>query len=179
MRSWAAQSSASSGSGGSEPDLQLVDLLEQVGDHARRVAADFAVAQRQVVEAVEEDREPLGAAEHVEEGVEAGGGRVLAQQALAELVPGAHPELLVGVAEQCLDAVSQALGGRPGGGEEKDAVGRDALLDQPREASCQGLGLARPGGAAQQQRALVVGDRALLGLGEGEHVPTLAGGRGP
>ena len=66
------------------------------------------LAQRQLVEAVEQHRQPLGGAEHVEEGVEAGGLGVLAQQPLADRVPGADPELLVGVVEERLDALAAA-----------------------------------------------------------------------
>ena len=76
--------------------LHLVDLLQQAGQQAGRVAADLVAAQRQLVEPVEQQRQPLGRAEDVEEGVEARRGRVLAQQPLAELFPGADPELLEG-----------------------------------------------------------------------------------
>ena len=79
--------------------LYLVDLLQQTRQQAGGVAADLLVPERQLVEVVEEHGEPLCRAEHIEEGIEAGGGRVLAQQALAELLPGADPELLQGAVE--------------------------------------------------------------------------------
>ena len=74
--------------------LQRVDPRQQPRQQAGRVAADLVPAQRQLVEAVEQHRQPLGRAEHVEEGVEAGGLGVLAQQPLADRVPAADPELL-------------------------------------------------------------------------------------
>ena len=153
--------------------LHLVDLLEQAGEQAGGVAADLLVAERQLVEAVEQHRQPLGRAEHVEEGVEAGRGRVLAQQPLAELFPGADPELFERAVEQCLDPLAQALGGGSGRGEDEDAVRRGALLGEALEAPRQHLGLAGSRLADQQERAGAVADRALLGLGKGKHGPTL------
>ncbi len=70
---------------GSRPRaLSSVDPLEQAGEQARRVAADLVAAQRQLVEAVEQDREPVGGADGLEEGVEARLERVVAQQPLGE-----------------------------------------------------------------------------------------------
>ena len=75
------------------------------------------------VEAVEQHRQPLGPAEDVEEGVEAGLLGVLAQQALADRVPAADPELLEGALEQRLAALAQAAGGRLAGGDHQHALG--------------------------------------------------------
>ncbi len=84
--------------------LERVDPRQQPGQQAGRVAADLVAAQRQLVEAVEQHRQPLGGAEDVEEGVEPGRLGVLAQEPLAERLPGADPELLEGPLEQRLDA---------------------------------------------------------------------------
>ena len=67
--------------------LQRVDPLQQARQQAGRVAADLVAAQRQLVEPVEQHRQPLGRPEHVEEGIEAGGLGVLAQQPLADRPP--------------------------------------------------------------------------------------------
>ncbi len=78
--------------------LQLVDLAEQAGEQPGRVAADLVAAQGKLVETVEEHRQALGRAEDVEEGIETGGRRVLAQEPLADRLPGADPELLERIA---------------------------------------------------------------------------------
>ena len=155
--------------------LDLVDLPQQAGEQAGRVAADLVAPQRELVEAVEQQRQALGRPEDAEEGIEARGGRVLAQQSLAELLPGADPELFQGAVEQLLDSLAQALRGGPGRGEDEDPLRRGALRDQALEAPRQDLGLAGPRLADQQERAGAVADRALLGLGEGKHGPTLPG----
>ncbi len=92
--------------------LERVYALEQARQQARRVAADLLAAQRQLVDALEQDREAVGGADGLEEGVEAGVGRVLAQQALAERRVGPDPQLLEGDLEQGLDAAAQPRGGR-------------------------------------------------------------------
>ncbi len=159
--------------------LEGVDFAQQAGQQPGRVAADLAVAQRQLVEPVEQDRQPLGRAEHVEEGVEAGGARVLAQQPLAELLPGADPELAAALGEQRLDSPPQAQRRRSAGAEDEDRLGVLPVADQAGEAPRDRLGLAGAGRADQQQRPRVVADGALLGLGEGEHASTLPSGRRP
>src|SRR6187549_2915023 len=93
--------------------LQRVDPLQQPRQQAGRVAADLVGAQRQLVEAVEQHRQALRRPDHVEEGIESGCGRVLAQQALAELVPGADPELLVGRLERGFGPAPEAPRARP------------------------------------------------------------------
>ena len=60
--------------------LQRVDPLQQPRQQAGRVAADLMAAERQLVDAVEQHRQTLGGAEHVEERVKAGGVGVLAQE---------------------------------------------------------------------------------------------------
>ena len=42
--------------------LEDVDPAQQAGEQAGRVAADLVAAKRQLVEAVEQDREPVGRA---------------------------------------------------------------------------------------------------------------------
>ena len=159
--------------------LELVGLSQEPGEQSGRVAPYLLVAQGQVVEAVEQHREALAAPEHVEEGVEAGGGRVLPQQPLAELPPGADPELLGGAPEQRFGAPSKAPHRRRVRGEEQDPLGVDAVAGQGSEAPRQRLGLAGSGRAQQQERAIAVLDRAFLSLGKREHVPTLASARPP
>ena len=62
--------------------LQGVDSPQQAGEQARRVAADLVPAQRQVVQTVEQHRQPVREPDGGEEGVESRLQRVLAQQPL-------------------------------------------------------------------------------------------------
>ena len=127
------------GVGGVGAGLEGVDPLQQPRQQARRVAADLVAAQRQVVEAVEEHRQPLGRAEHLEERVEAGGVGVLAQDPFPDRVPGPHPELSVGIVEERFDPGPQSLGAGVGRGDQQHPVGRRPLgrrrVDASRRAS--------------------------------------------
>jgi hypothetical protein len=126
-------------------------LRQQLGEEARWIAADFLIAKREVVDAVEQHRQSLGGAKDVEEGVEAGCGGVPTQESFPQLVPSSDPELLVGTREQCFDPLLQAPCGWPVRGQDQDPLGGDAVLDQAGEAPRQRLGLAGPGDALEQQ----------------------------
>ena len=110
-------------------------------------------AQRQRVEAVEQDRQPLGPPEHVEEGIEPGRLGVLAQQPLADLVPAADPELLIRAVEQRLAVVAQPPRRRPPGADHQHPLGRRPGRREVGEPPRQQLALAGPGGAEHEQRA--------------------------
>jgi len=159
--------------------LQRIDALQQASEQPRRVAADLVAAQRQLLEPVEQHRQPLGAAEHVEEGVEARRIGVLAQQPLAEHVPVADPELLERSVQERLGALAQPLRGGSGRGEDQDTLGAGPLGGKAGEPPCQHLGLAGPRRSEHQQRTIAVRDGAFLGFGQGEHGSTLPSGCPP
>ena len=146
--------------------LQGVDPAEQAGQQAGRVAADLVVSKRQLLEPVEQHRQPLGRSEYVEERVEAGLRRVVAEQALPDRLPGADPELLVGTLQKRLGALPEPRRGGAPRGDHQDLLGSRPLLGEPRQPPGEDLGLPGPGCADQQQRALVVGDGAALRLGQ-------------
>ena len=119
-------------------------------------------AQRQLVDAVEQDREAVGGADGGEEGVEAGLDRVLAQQRLRGLLVGADPKLLVRAVEQSLGALAQARAGGARAGEHEHVLGRRAGGGERLEPPRQRLAASRARRAEDEQRALAVrGDRAL------------------
>ena len=118
-------------------------------------------AQRQRVEAVEQDGEPLGPAEHVEERIEPGRLGVLAQEPLAELVPGADPELLIRAVEERLAVVAQPPRRAAAGADDQRAIGRRPGRREVGQPPRQQLALARPGGAEHEQRAVDVRGGAL------------------
>ena len=92
---------------------------------------------------------------------------VLAQQARAEAVEGAHPHAGGAPAlEQLLGPLLHLGGGLVGEGDRQDLLRRDtALTDEVRDAAGQRAGLARPGTGDDQQRTIpVAGGFALLGV---------------
>ena len=161
--------------------LQRVDPREQPGQQGGGVAADLVAAQRQLVEPVEQHRQALRGAQHVEERVEAGGLGVLAQEPLADRLPAADPELLERAVQQRLGAFAKSPRRGAGRADHQHPLGCGPRRGEPGQPPRQQLGLAGPGGAEHQQRALSVGDRAIplvrFDLGRGlflAHRPTLA-----
>ena len=99
-----------------------------------------------------------------EERIEAGLGRVLAQQRLGGLLVGVDPELLVRAVEQHLGALAQLrAGGARAGRATSTCSGRDAARrPAPRAAARAPRCVPTPPAPSDQQRALAVrGDRAL------------------
>jgi hypothetical protein len=137
--------------------------------------------QGQPVEAVEQHRQPLGAAEHVEERIQTRLVGVLAEEALAHRVPAADPELFEGPLQQRLAAFAQARRRGLAGGDHQQRLGPGPLLHQVGEAAGEQLGLAGAGSADDQQRPGIVGERMLPRSGGAlqrgvvlGHRPTLA-----
>ena len=117
--------------------LEDVDAAQQAGEQPGRVAADLVAAQRQIVDAVEQDREPVAEADRGEERVEPRLDRVLAQQSLGGLLVGVNPELLVRAIQRELGPLAQlrarrarprehqhALRAGPAGGEGLEPAAR-------------------------------------------------------
>ena len=87
--------------------LERVDALEQTGQQARGVAADLLPAKGELVDALEQDREPVRGADGLEERVEARIGGVFAQEAFAQGRVRADPQLLERDGEQRLDPLAK------------------------------------------------------------------------
>ena len=69
--------------------------------------------ERELVDALEQHRQPVGGRDGDDEGVEAGLERLVAQQARAEAVHGVDGKLLEAALELVLDAGAQARRRRP------------------------------------------------------------------
>ncbi len=144
--------------------LEAVDPAHEAGDERRRVAAEVVTADRQLVDPLQQHREPVGAADGDGERVEPAGERLLAQQPRAEGVHGRHRQLLVRLLDGVLDVAPQRVGGALGARQRQHRLRRLALLDQPREARDERARLAAAGAADDQQRPAAVGDgRGLSG----------------
>ena len=146
--------------------LHGVDPLKQPRQEAAGVAADLVAAQREVVEPVEHEGEPVGGRDGLEERVEPGLDRVRAQEALGDRLVRALPELLVGTGQIGLDARPQ--GGRPGAGpgDDEDPLGAElgAERDHP-GGERRGLAAART--AAHEDGPFAVLRHPALGVGQG------------
>ena len=142
--------------------LQAIDPRHEAGQQGGRVAARLVVAQGQVVQALQQQGEAIGRADRREERVHAGLERLVAEQAQAERVEGAHAQLLVGRLQELLEPL-QHLGRRRGReGEAEHRVGGRLLLDQPGEAADERRRLAGPGPAQDEKRAAGVRHGGLL-----------------
>jgi hypothetical protein len=87
--------------------LEQVYAAQEAGQEPSGVAADLVPAQGQVIDPVEQDREPVGGAHRGEERIATRLDRVLAQQHLPDLLVGVYPELGVRAVQQGLDASAQ------------------------------------------------------------------------
>ena len=148
--------------GGDHLALQHVDPLEEPDEKRHGVAADLVRAQREVVDPLEEQRQPLRPAHAREERVQAGLVRLVAQKAAAEVRQRRDVELLPRRLEQLLDAGPQP--GRAGRRrtEGEDGVGVLALRGEPREAPGERLALAGPRAADHERRTFEVRDGLCL-----------------
>lgn len=138
--------------------LERVDPFQEAREQPRGIAADLVPSQRELVDAVEQDREPVGRAHHLEEGVDPTFKRVIAEELLGKLLPCVDPQLLVGAVEQGLDAVAKP--GPSGGilGEDADPVGGNAFQDESDVATCDQLGATGARDPENQSGAATVGD---------------------
>ena len=111
-------------------ELQEVDPPQEPREEPGRIAPDLMAAKRQIVDAVEQDREAIGGCDGREERVEARLRRVLPQDPLGDLAVGADPELLVRVSEERLNALAQPRSACARAAGEEDVLGADAVFDQ-------------------------------------------------
>ncbi len=143
-------------------DLQQVDATQQPRQQARRVAADLVTAKRQLVDPVEEDREPVRGANGGEERIEAGLERVVAQQALGHLLIGVDPELLVRPVEQLLGALAKLRARRARARQHENRLRAHAAAGECQQSQGERLGAPGAGDTEHQQRLVaVIGDEAL------------------
>ena len=152
--------------GGDPLRLQGVDAAQEPGQEPGRVAADLVPAQRQVVEPVEQHRQPIGGAHRGEEGVEPRLERVLSEQALGDDLIGRDPELLVGKLDQGGRARPQAGGGGARARQHHDPLGSGPRRDQPGEPGRERLAAPRAGRADHQHRPRAMLDHPPLGVRE-------------
>jgi hypothetical protein len=162
--------------------LEPVDPRDHRAQDGRRPPAQVVVAQRQLVDAVQQQREAVGRRRGHREGVDARLQRLVAQQPRAHAVDRQDRELLERpVAERVLDPSAQGLRGGGPAGEQQDLLRRDAVGHQRGETRDQRLRPAAARAAEDQQRTAAVGrDRCLRrrrsacdGAGRSGHDPRI------
>jgi hypothetical protein len=157
--------------GGDRLVLELVDAGDHAGQQRGRAPAEVVQLERELVDAVEQEREPVGRRGGDEERVQARLDGLLAQEQRAEGVGVVNGQLAPGVAEGVLDALAQR-GVGAARGEDEDRFGRRALAYPPREALDERRRLAAARSADDEDRAGRGVDGALLGRREGAgHLP--------
>ena len=141
--------------------LERIDALEQAGEQAGGIAADLVPAQRQIIEPVEHQGEPVGGGGRLEEGIDAGLERVVPQHPLGEPRPRLDPELLVNAGEPADDSLPKL--GLVGGalGDHRDPLHGRATGRQGGDPPSHQLRPARARRAEQERRTLPVRQRAL------------------
>ena len=152
--------------GGDELVLEPIDPLDDRAEHRARVPAQVVGGERELVDPLEQEREPVGGRDRCHERVDARLERLLAQEPRAERLQGRDRQLLEPRpgAEPRLHLRAQRVGGRRGVGEDEDRVGGRPLLDEPGEALDERERLAGPGAREDQQRAARVRDRRRAGF---------------
>ena len=150
--------------GGDVLGLERVDPAHEARQQPGRVAADLVTAQRQLVEMIEQDREPVRGADDGEERIEARVGRVVAQQALGDLLVGADPKLLARQRQELLDPAPQPRPRSSRSGQDEDPLGPLATGGQRDQALGQRLRAPAPGDASHQHRPVARGRRPRAGL---------------
>ena len=138
----------------------------KLGQQRRRVAADLVVADREVVDPLEQQRQPVGRGDRREERVEARLERLVAEQPRAEGVEGGHVQALVGRLDLRLEPLAHLRGRRRGEGEREDRVRGRALLHEPGESAREREGLAGARAGQHEQRPPGMGHGRQLGARE-------------
>ena len=131
------------------------------------------VAQRQLVDALDQHGQPVPGGQHRLERIGAGAGR--AQHETGELGRGEHVELVIATRQSGLDPGAQRRGARFGGDEQADPLGIAALRHQPAKARLHDARLARPGGSEEHQARIGMGRG--IALPAGETIEGAVGGR--
>ena len=144
--------------------LEAVDPLDDRAERRARVAAQVVVAQRQLVDPLEQHRQAVGGAHGGGERVEPGLERLVAQEPGAEAVEGGHGQLLVGAVEPILELRAQAVGGSRGEAQDEQRLRRRAAAHEVHEPLGQHRRLARAGAAQHEQRAAVDARRRHVAL---------------
>ena len=153
--------------------LQPVDARDDARHERGGTAAEVVLAQRQVVEVLEQHRQPVGAPERHDERIEPRLQCLVVQDARAEVCDRVHRELLVRAVDRVLQERAQPAGGRGRGDEREDRVGMRAVGHEPGETLDEDGRLAGPRPGDDEQRTAWMPDDAGLRRRQIRHVLSL------
>ena len=156
--------------GGDELVLEPVDALDDRAQGGARVAAQVVVAQRQVVDPLEQHGEPVGGADRRDERVEPRLERLVVQEPGTDAMERGDGQLLVGARQAVLEPFAHGVGGGARVAEHEQRLGWGAFLHQVQEAFGEDGRLAGPGPAQHEQRAAGVLDGGALVGAQFEHL---------
>ena len=156
---------------GDQLELAAVDALDDARQQRGAVAEEVVAAQRELVDAVEQQREAVGGGDGDEERVEADGGGLLAQQARGEVGDGVDRQLAERLVERVLDLRAKRGGGRGRAGHEQDLLRRDAGAGQPGDALDEHARLPGPRPAEHEQRPVRRASPRRAAAGSGRRGP--------
>ena len=149
-------------SGVDQLGLERVDPPHEAREQRQRPPAEVVVGKLQLIGALEQHRQPLRRAQHVDERVDPGMARLDRQERPAQLREGMDREVLVRALECDLDPLAQILLGA----DHKDPVGLEPLVGQRHHTANQHLRLAGSWATDHQQRRAAMGDRVALRVGQ-------------
>ena len=145
--------------------LEPVDPGDEAGEQRRRIATDLVAAQREVLDPVEHQGEPVRGGHRREKRIEPGLEGLVVEQARGEGMEGLNPEVLPRGADQVLHPLAHLGGGSRREHERDHAIWRSALLHEPRETACEHARLARARAAQDQQGSARMGHGLALRSG--------------
>ena len=146
--------------GADQVGLQPVDLADEPRQQGGRAAAEVVAANRQLVDPLEQHREPLTGVDDRVEHVSARPGVV--QQHARQLHGRAHEELLIAAPQAALERGAHRVRATRRRHQHDGPLGSRALLDEPLESLQHHARLTGAGGPEHQQRPFPVRDRLAL-----------------
>src|SRR5207302_5112161 len=102
--------------------LEPVDPRDEAAQQRRRIAADLVTTESELVDVVEQEREPVRRRNRDEEGIDARLESLVAKQSRAEGVEGGDPELLPRGLDARLEPLAHLRGRAVREGQREDAV---------------------------------------------------------
>ena len=153
--------------------LQPVDARDDARHERGGAAAEVVLAQRQLVEVLEQHRQPVRAPQRYDERIEPGLQRLVVQDARTEVVDRVDRELLVRAVDRLLQERAQPARGRGGGDEREDGLRMRAVGHEPGEALDEDGRLAGPRPSDDEQRSTWMPDDAGLRGRQVRHVMSL------
>ncbi len=132
--------------------LQPVDLAHESSDQRGRAAAEVVVTDRELVDPLDQHREPIAGSERIG----------AAEQPRRQRLRGLDRELVIALRQCHLEAAPQQLDARCRGAHDRDSPRLDRLAHQPQKPRLERTCLARPGPARDDEGTPSMGHRLPL-----------------